>query len=214
MQPDPVTTSLGPRGSGFTLLEMILGLTVLVLIFGVMFRLVEDSLRAMTAAQTYGRRQQEVSGLVGFFRAFCMDLPKASTLAFKKNEEAIQFSNSQVALLKGEFGGRVLEIYRDKKNDRLMLEERIFDAQRPSSRPREVVRFCLATNVTRFEWLAHDPRNPSKPVAEWKDVEKPAYLTLSFRRGAEDVRADFWVPYGLPPGGAVPPPSPPAGQTP
>ena len=208
MQRETVRRFGRPAPRGFTLLEMVLGLTILVLIFGVMFRLVEGSLVTMAATQGFGRKQQETTGLIAFFRAFCMDLPTNSLMGFKKNEGAIRFTNSQIALAPGPLPGRVLEFYRDKNNDRLMLKETVPDAMRPGARPKSVVEFCLATNVTEFAWSAYDPRKPEKPFAEWNDASRPAYLTLALRKDGQNLRADFWIPSGLFPGGALPSPGP------
>lgn len=209
MQRNPLKPSFR---QGFTLLEMVLGLTILVLIFGVMFRLLDGSLAAMGTARVFAARHQEVAGVVGFFRGFCMELPRESSLGFKKDAESIRFTNSQVALLPGGFGNRVLEFYRDKKTDRLMLRESVDETDRRATRPGSWVEFCLATNVTGFAWAAHDPRTPQKIFAEWTDPNRPAYLTLLMRQDGEDVRADFWVPSGLPAGGAMP--GPPAASPP
>lgn len=147
---------------GFTLFEMVLGLAILVLIFGVMFRLVEGSLVLMTATQGFARKQQESASLISFFRSFCMDLPRESTLGFKKGEGSIRFTDSPIALVPGPLSGRVLEIYRQKNNDRLMMRESVLDPDRPGARPKNSVEFCLATNVTEFSWLAHDPQKPGE----------------------------------------------------
>jgi len=191
---------------GFTLLEMVMGLTILVLVFGVMFRLLDGSLAAMKEAKFFASRHQETAGVVGFLRAFCMELPRGSTLGFKEKEESIRFTNSQIALLPGGFGNRVLEFYRDGKTDRLMLRESVNETDRRAARPGTWVEFCLATNVTGFAWAAHDPRNPQKSFAEWIDPNRPAYLTLFLKKDGEEIRADLWVPSGLPAGGGVPGP--------
>jgi len=191
---------------GFTLLEMVMGLTILVLVFGVMFRLLDGSLAAMGEAKFFASRHQETAGVVGFFRAFCMELPRKSTLGFKEKEESIRFTSSQIALLPGGFGNRVLEFYRDGKTDRLMLRESVDETDRRAARPGTWVEFCLATNVTGFAWAAHDPRNPQKSFAEWIDPNRPAYLTLFLKKDGEEIRADLWVPSGLPAGGGVPGP--------
>lgn len=193
--------SMGTSRGGFTLLEMVMGLTILVLVFGVMFRLLDGSLAAMQEARVFASRHQEAAGVVGFFRAFCMELPRESSLGFKKDGEAIRFTNSQIALLPGGFGNRVLTIYRDPKTDRLMLRESVGETDRQAARPGTWVEFCLATNVTGFAWAAHDPRYPQKSFAEWVDPNRPAYLTLFLRKDGEEIRADLWVPSGLPTGG-------------
>ena len=204
MQRDPLSGAAEDSRAGFTLLEMVMGLTILVLVFGVMFRLLEGSLQAMGETRRFASRHQENTGLVNFFRAFCMELPKESTLMFKKGAESIRFTNSQIALLPGGFENRVLEIYRDKKTDRLMLRETVDDPGRSSLRPGSWVEFCLATNVTGFSWTAHDPRNPQRAFAEWLDPNRPAYLSLVLRKDGQNIRADFWVPSGLPAGGSQP----------
>ena len=211
MQRNPLRMPEPRRPGGFTLLEMVLGLTILVLVFGVMFRLLDGSLAAMGAARVFASQNQEAAGVIGFFRSFCMELPRESSLEFKKGGESIRFSNSQVALLPGGFVDRVLEFYRDKKTDRLMLRETIGETNRGVARPGSWVEFCLATNVTGFSWAAHDPRSPQQTFAEWIDPNRPAYLTLFLRKDGKDIRADFWVPSGLPAGGGAPvstPPSP------
>ena len=87
MQRNPLKARLGvsqrENGGAFTLLEMVLGLTILVLVFGVMFRLLDGSLAAMGAARAFASQNQETSGVVAFFRAFCMELPRESSLGFK-----------------------------------------------------------------------------------------------------------------------------------
>lgn len=204
MQRNPLNSTAGDFSRGFTLLEMILGLTILVLVFGVMFRLLDGSLVAMGEARRFASQHLEANGVVGFLRAFCMELPKESTVAFKKGEEAIRFTNSQIALLPGALENRVLEFYRDKKTDRLMLRETVNPTESAALRPGAWVEFCLATNVTRFSWMAYDPRNPQKQYADWVDPNRPAYLTLDLRKEGENIRADFWVPSGLPAGGGAP----------
>lgn len=204
MQRGPVKITGRMAPGGFTLLEMVLGLTILVLIFGVMFRLLDGSLAAMGAARAFASQNQEASGVVGFFRAFCMELPRESSLGFKKGQGSIRFTNSQVALLPGGFANRVLVFYRDEKTDRLMLRETVDVDERAAPRPGSWVEFCLATNVTAFSWVAHDPRTPQKTFSEWVDPNRPAYLTLFLRKDGQDIRADFWVPSGLTAAGAAP----------
>lgn len=215
MQRNPLRSSTKPSRAGFTLLEMVLGLTILVLVFGVMFRLLDGSLMAMGEARRFASQHQETTGVVGFFRAFCMELPRESAVTFRKGGESIRFTNSQIALLPGGLENRVLEFYRDKKTDQLMLRETVDERDPASRRPGSWVEFCLATNVTGFSWTAHDPRSPQKVFAEWVDPNRPAFLSLDLRKDGENVRADFWVPSGLPAGGAPtesPSSSPPPGS--
>jgi len=201
--------SIRRSGSGgFTLFEMVLGLAILVLIFGVMFRLVESSLVLMTSTQGFARKQQESASLISFFRSFCMDLPGESVLGFKNGEGSIRFTNSPIILVPGPLAGRVLEIYRQKNNDRLMMRESLLDPDRPGARPKNSVEFCLATNVTDFTWSAYDPQKPGEKKTDWNDTNRPAYLSLAFTKDGESFRADFWIPSGPPAVGAMPPATP------
>jgi hypothetical protein len=59
----------GSRGTAsFTLIEVTLGLTILILIFGVIFQLVQFSVMGANAAADASLRSREVSGLFALVR--------------------------------------------------------------------------------------------------------------------------------------------------
>ena len=67
-----------PAPASFTLIEVTLGLTILILIFGVIFQLVQFSVMAADEAAKSSLRSREVSGLFALVRQLCLDLPVQS----------------------------------------------------------------------------------------------------------------------------------------
>ena len=64
----------------FTLIEVTLGMAILILIFGVIFQLVQVSVVGADDAGKYSLRNREVSGLFTLLRQVCLDLPIKSQM--------------------------------------------------------------------------------------------------------------------------------------
>ena len=64
----------------FTLIEVTLGMAILILIFGVIFQLVQVSVVGADDAGKYSLRNREVSGLFALLRQVCLDLPIKSQM--------------------------------------------------------------------------------------------------------------------------------------
>lgn len=205
----------------FTLIEVSLGMAILILIFGVIFQLVQVSVLGADAAGKYSRRNREIGGLFALVRQICLDLPVRSQLGLesvggKSGGYELVFTNAPVAILPERFDGkrtlrfRVLPA-RSGTGRVLWLEEQVETAREGSANPRvETNMFPLMDDLVNVVWLAGDPRNPpgQRDRADWADPVKPAYLRLDvIRREGRETRTNtgiFWIPTGYGPGGLPP----------
>lgn len=207
----------GP-GPGFTLIEVTLGLGILVLIFGVIFQLVQMSVLGADAAGQNSRRCREISGLFALVRQLCLDLPVRSQLRFEPRTGGspgydLVMSNAPLAIMPEKPGAtRTLRLAFRKDpsggGGALSLQE-IFQATNELGQPSspETNTFLLLREVVSLRWLAGDPRNPEE-LSEWQEGVKPAYLKLELvRRDAGRNLTNtgiFWIPTGYGPSGQPP----------
>jgi len=101
------------RQKGFTLIEVTLGLTILILIFGVIFQLVQFSVMGANAAAQASLRSREVSGLFALVRQLCLDLPVNAQLSLENRGGGrgydLVVTNAPVAIFPERYDGvRVL----------------------------------------------------------------------------------------------------------
>lgn len=207
----------GFRGDrGFTLIEVTLGLAILILIFGVLFQLVQMSVLGAEAAAKNSQRSREVSGLFSLVRQLCLDLPVRSQLSFEPRAGAgfdLLLSNPPLLILPEQKGGARsirLALQKDRVGgDGVLFLQEIFQATNGMNRPSppQTNSFELMRDVTSLEWRAGDPRNPDE-LREWNDPIKPAYLRMTLvRRDAERSITNtgiFWIPTGYSPSGQPP----------
>lgn len=206
------------RSAAFTLIEVTLGLAILILIFGVIFQLVQMSVLGADAAGRYSLRSREVSGLFALMRQVCLDLPIRSQLVLEKREgdgyDLILTRAPLVILPPREGGATTLRFFTKKNPDtgdaRLVLEE-VFQATNEPGRiaEPETNSFVLMADVVSVDWRAGDPRNRDKMEGPgWTDPIKPAYLKLLLvrREGGRDLTNTgiFWIPTGYGPSGQPP----------
>lgn len=203
-------------GGGFTLIEVTLGLTILVLIFGVIFQLVQFSVMGANASAQASLRSREVSGLFALMRQLCLDLPVQSQLGLEQTRagQTLSLSNAPVAIFPERYDGlRVLgfELRQAKTGDgkELWLVESLTRTNTGKTEKPEVNEFQLMGDVGKLRWEAGDPRNQQKmdqPV--WNEPVKPAYLKLTLeRRAGKNTlinRGTFWIPAGMSPTGQAP----------
>ena len=205
------------RGNpSFTLIEVTLGLAILILIFGVLFQLVQMSMLGADAAAKNSQRSREVSGLFALVRQLCLDLPVRSQLSFEPRAGGgydLLLSNPPLVILpEQKDGARSIRFALQKDpvggGGVLVLQE-IFQATNDMSRqsPPQTNSFELMREVAALSWLAGDPRNPEE-LREWNDPIKPAYLkmTLVRRDGQRTITNSgiFWIPTGYSPSGLPP----------
>jgi type II secretory pathway pseudopilin PulG len=201
---------------GFTLIEVSLGMAILILIFGVIFQLVQYSVLGAEAARQISVRNREVSGLMALVRQTCLDLSPKSTLSLVAREGKgcdLVFSNAPSLILPADYRGiRVAEFFL-RKNDRgsqdLWLAERTMETNRqgglsPTEPPN---RFLLLQDVLSLDWTVWDTRD-RQPKGQWAESNKPGVLQLrmSRREGRQERFEEgwFWIPTGLGPNGQVP----------
>lgn len=208
--------ALKSRGAwrAFTLIEVTLGLAILILIFGVIFQLVQFSLIGANEASQQTRRSREVDGLFALVRQLCLDLPFRSQVFLEPQGGQgrgtdLVLSNAPAAILPERYDGiRVLRLELRKSPGETGSTLRLVEVFQPRQGTRvETNLFPLMREITDLKWWALDTRDGQEKT-EWGDPAKPACLRLELtrRQGARrDVyRGVFWIPTGLGPGGVVP----------
>lgn len=203
------------KSRSFTLIEVTLGLAILILIFGVLFQLVQMSMLGADAAAKNSQRSREVSGLFALVRQLCLDLPVRSQLSFEPRSGGydLLFSNPPLVILpERKDGTRSIRFALQKDpvggGGVLVLQE-IFTATNDLNRqsPPQTNSFELLREVAALRWLAGDPRNPEE-LREWNDPVKPAYLKMILvrRDAGRNITNEgiFWIPTGYSPSGQPP----------
>jgi len=205
-----------PGHASFTLIEVTLGLTILILIFGVIFQLVQFSVMAADEAAKSSLRSREVSGLFAFVRQLCLDLPVQSQVGLEqvRGGQTLSLTNSPVAIFPERFGGvRVLRLELKKAGTgdgkELVLEEQFAESTTGAQKKPEMNTFRLMREVQDLRWFAGDPRNQANPDSStWAEPIKPAYLKMVLVRknGNRTVTNTgiFWIPAGMSPNGQPP----------
>ena len=203
---------------GFTLIEVTLGLTILILIFGVIFQLVQFSVMGANASAQASLRSREVSGLFALVRQLCLDLPVNSQLSIenrggRKGYELV-ITNAPVAIFPEQYDGvRVLGFELKKANTgdgkELWLVESLTRTNTGKTEKPEVNEFRLMEDVKGLKWEAGDPRNQEKMNrSDWNEPVKPAFLRLTLERQTGKKiftnTALFWIPAGMSPTGQAP----------
>jgi len=204
--------------ASFTLIEVTLGLTILILIFGVIFQLVQFSVMGANASADASLRSREVSGLFALVRQLCLDLPVNSQLGLenrggKKGYELV-ITNAPVAIFPERFDGvRVLgfELRKEKTGDgmELWMVESLIKTNTTMQEKPEVNEFRLMGDIQTLVWQAGDPRNQEQMNRrDWNEPVKPAYLKLVLARRAGKATVTnigtFWIPTGISPTGQPP----------
>jgi len=205
------------RGTAsFTLIEVTLGLTILILIFGVIFQLVQFSVMGANAAADASLRSREVSGLFALVRQLCLDLPVNSQLSLenrggRKGYELV-ITNAPVAIFPEQYDGvRVLGFESRKAptgdGRELWMVESLIRTNTPRPEKPEVNEFRLMGDLIKFKWQAFDTRDRTLKD-NWNDSVKPAFLRLTLERKAGKTTltnlGTFWVPAGVSPTGQAP----------
>jgi len=202
--------------ASFTLIEVSLGMAILILIFGVIFQLVQYSVLGAEAAGQFSIRNREVSGLMALVRQTCLDLSPKSQLGLVPREGKgfdLVLSNAPSLILPADYRGiRVVE-FQLLKNDRggqdLWLAESTLETNRRGglATVEPPNRFILLRDLRTLEWIAWDTRD-RKEKRQWMESNKPGVLQLKMsRREGAKIREDeawFWIPTGLGPNGQVP----------
>jgi len=202
-----------PR-KGFTLIEVTLGLAILILIFGVIFQLVQMSMLGANEATQLTRRNREVDGLFALVRQLCLDLPFRSQVLLEPGagpgqRTELVLSNASAAILPDRFDGtRVLRLELKKSEGEAGSTLRLVEVFQPrDGAGTQTNMFPLMREITDLRWFALDTRDGQEKT-EWNDSLKPACLKmeLSRRQGnrKEKFQGVFWIPTGLGPGGIVP----------
>lgn len=204
---------------GFTLIEVTLGLAILILIFGVIFQLVQMSVLGAEAAGKNSLRSRELSGLFALMRQLCLDLPVRSQLLLELRPEGrgydLVLSNAPVAILPGNAGGTRslrLALRRDLiAGGNLLLLQEVLETTNEMTKvtSSQTNTFELMRDIVALTWWGGDPRNREQmDQREWSDPVKPAYLKMELvRRDAGRNLTNtgiFWIPSGYGPGGQPP----------
>jgi type II secretory pathway pseudopilin PulG len=202
-----------PR-AGFTLIEVTLGLSILILIFGVIFQLVQMSMLGANEATQLTRRNREVDGLFALVRQLCLDLPFRSQVLLEPGAGAGQrtdlvLSNASAAIFPDRFDGtRVLRLELRKSEGETGSNLRLVEVFQPKDGTgAQTNLFPLMREITDLRWWALDTRDGQEKT-EWNDSVKPACLRMELTRRQgnrrEKFQGLFWIPTGLGPGGLVP----------
>jgi len=206
------------KNRGFTLIEVTLGLAILILIFGVIFQLVQMSVLGADAAARNSLRSREMSGLFALIRQLCLDLPIRSQLSLEPRPGGgydLVLTEAPLAILPDRDGGVTTLRLATRKNQvtgasELTLEE-VFRRTNAMARMEEPVTnsFLLMKDLVSVVWLAGNPLNREKmETPQWTDVIKPAFLKLEMVRREGGGRVTntgiFWIPTGYGPSGQPP----------
>ena len=202
----------------FTLIEVTLGMAILILIFGVIFQLVQFSVIGANAAGQYSLRSREVSGLFALVRQLCLDLPAKSQIGLVARAGGgydLVLTNAPLAILPDNYEGlKVIELRLEKSPTGggrvLYLVERyeLTNANTVAGRGGgETNRFLLMPDIQNLRWSVWDPRTQQE-LGEWNNPVKPSYLRMELvRRDGNRLLTNegvFWIPTGLGPSGQVP----------
>jgi hypothetical protein len=193
-------------------------LTILVLIFGVIFQLVQFSVLGANASAQASIRSREVNGLFALVRQLCLDLPVNSQLTLEnrggQKGDKLVITNAPVAIFPELYGGvRVLEFEltnsKTGHGKELWLVESFTKTNTQKTEKPEVNKFRLMQDVKALKWEAGDPRNQENMYQRaWNEPVKPAFLRLTLERQTEKNtltnRALFWIPAGMSPTGKAP----------
>ena len=206
-----------PAPASFTLIEVTLGLTILILIFGVIFQLVQFSVMAADEAAKSSLRSREVSGLFALVRQLCLDLPVQSQVGLEQSRggQTLSLTNAPVAIFPEQYDGvRVLQLELKKAatgdGKDLVLQEIFTRSSDGKQEKPEINTFPLMKEVQDLRWFAGDPRNQAKidSSTTWADSVKPAYLKMVLvRRNGKIMVTNtgiFWIPAGMSPSGQPP----------
>ena len=208
----PLSPALPRRG--FTLIEVTLGLAILILIFGVIFQLVQMSMLGANEATQLTRRNREVDGLFALVRQLCLDLPFRSQVLLEPGTGVGQrtdlvLSNASAAIFPDRFDGtRVLRLELRKSEGETGSTLRLVEVFQPKEGTgAQTNLFPLMREITDLRWWALDTRDGQEKT-EWNDSVKPACLRMELTRRQgnrkEKFQGLFWIPTGLGPGGLVP----------
>ena len=201
----------------FTLIEVTLGMAILILIFGVIFQLVQFSVLGANAAGQYSLRNREVSGLFALLRQLCLDLPPKSQLGLVSRGGGydLVLTNAPLAILPDAYEGlKVIELRLGKAPTGdgrvLRLVERFEFTNSTTGRGRgggETNEFLLMGDIQSLRWSVWDPR-AQREFNEWTQPVKPSYLKMELvRKDGSRLLTNvgvFWIPAGLGPNGQIP----------
>lgn len=198
-------------------------MAILILIFGVIFQLVQFSVIGANVAGQYSLRNREVSGLFALLRQLCLDLPPPSQLGLVPRSGGgydLVFTNAPLAILPDSYeGSRVTEFRLEKSatgDGRVLNLVERFESTNPQSggarRAGETNRFLLMQDIQNLIWKVWDPRMGNDPrsaeLTEWNQPVKPSYLKMILvrREGKRTLTNEgvFWIPTGLSPSGQIP----------
>ena len=208
------TLSLPRAVRAFTLIEVTLGLAILILIFGVVFQLVQMSMIGANEASQFTRRNREIDGLFALVRQLCLDLPFRSQVFLEPRGEGgggadLVLSNAPAAILPERYDGtRILRLELRKTPGETGSSLRMVEVFQPGEGGRTQTNlFPLMREITGLRWWALDTRDGQEKT-EWADPVKPACLRMELTRRQGDrretFRGIFWIPTGMGPGGLVP----------
>ena len=154
-----------PFSRSFTLIEVTLGLAILVLIFGVIFQLVQMSVLGADAAAKNSQRSREVSGLFALVRQLCLDLPVRSQVLLEIRPQGrgydLLISNAPPVIVPEEIdGSRSVRLALQKDpvgGEGILVLQEIFQRANdsvPRDLPPETNTFPLMREIKSLSWLA------------------------------------------------------------
>ena len=146
---------------GFTLIEVTLGLTILVLIFGVIFQMVQFSVLGANASAQASLRSREVSGLFALVRQLCLDLSINSQVSLENRGGQRGYElvviNAPMAIFPMQYDGvRVLgfELRKAPSGDgrELWMVESLIKTNTPRPEKPKVNEFRLMGDLKSLVW--------------------------------------------------------------
>ena len=201
----------GIRRYGFTMIEMIVALSIFVLLIGGIFAIANGTLELSSDLVYAQERALMRQNLIEFLRKSFRTLPGDSAIELRNQN----VGGTYLPTLTVYAGGTAfspgpalpmeasLEVYSEQRpGGYLRIGLRGLDAEQTQTarlgkgaRVSKSAEIPLLDNVSRFEWRFFDPR-ANQWVNYWKEQQgRPLFaeLSLSLDDGQE-VRAVFWIP--------------------
>ncbi len=199
------------RGLGFTLIEMVVALSIFVLLIGGIFAIANGTLE-LSSDLTYAQERSLIrQNLIEFLRKSFRTLPGDASIDLKVKSVGATYLPTLTVYNGGTSFSpgpalspdSSIEVYTEERpGGYLRVGLRGLDADQTNAarqgKPMKTdkrAELPLLENVARFEWRFYDPRS-SQWENYWREPQgRPMFAELSLALDdGEEVRAVFWIP--------------------
>ncbi len=195
------------RAEGYTLLEVMLVLTLFSVLCGGIFGIVQSTMESIMVVRGLIRTQGETDALLDVLRQACSRLPVTAVVRAEKRPESsssreVQFQQAPGTLQWGErwqdpMAVTVVLAARKQEDGRWVLAARKFNPMANDRAHAELMPWLpLAGGFSEMEWSFQDPGS-GEWKDEWKDpIRRPLAVALWLRRPTEAAgsRTVFYIP--------------------